>query len=108
MKEEPKNDIAGLRKVLGKKQNSTITPKLKKVDKINVQGTLSDFLDNVKEADFNCSSISRIDGDLHEVFQRLKKKTGIKMENLVNGVLKNFVEQNAKEIKDLLKKNKYL
>ena len=53
MSQEHKNDIAGLRKALGKDQKPKIARTSKTVNKTNVNGDLNEFLDNIKEADFN-------------------------------------------------------
>jgi len=104
--EQPRKSISDVRK--GLEQRKKKATKEDSVPNPDRSRRLENVLEDSKNLEFNCTSVCRIDDDLHDIFTRLKNKKGVRIGRVISVVLKDFIEDNADSIKKILQENKYL
>lgn len=104
--EQPRKSISDVRK--GLEQRKKKATKVDSVPNPNRSRRLENVLKDSKDLEFNCTSVCRIDDDLHDIFTRLKNKKGVRIGRVISVILKDFIEDNADQIKKILQENKYL
>lgn len=107
MSSTEKKTISEVRKA--REQSESLAKKQPSTPHLQKKRNLQDYIDYSLDLPFECSSVTHIDDDAHYVLSLIKKKKdGVRIGRLVSALIKDFFEEHQTEIKEIVKKNKYL